>query len=99
MPVQQDFIDDVPPLGRLEDLLVVMVALEDHIQVVLVVDVLDPVCVHTLISVERLSSHQSLALCLSYFHNTDTLKGACPGRPLSHILPSFPLALVLSVYK
>ncbi len=29
-----------------------MVALEDRIQVVVVLDVLDPVCVHTLISVE-----------------------------------------------
>jgi hypothetical protein len=32
-----------------------MVAPEDHIQEVLVLNVLDPVCVHTLISVEKKS--------------------------------------------
>jgi hypothetical protein len=37
--------------GMLEHVLL-MVAPEDHIQVVVVLDVLDPVCVYTLISVE-----------------------------------------------
>jgi len=37
--------------GRPEDVLL-MVALEDHIQEVVVLDVLDPVCVHKLISDE-----------------------------------------------
>ncbi len=37
--------------GRPEDVLL-MVALEDHIQEVVVLDVLDPVCVYTLISVK-----------------------------------------------
>ena len=32
--------------------MLLMVALEDHIQEVVVLDVLDPVCVYTLISVE-----------------------------------------------
>jgi len=72
---------------KLEDVLVT-VALEDHIQEVLVLDILEPVCVYTLISkkkvCERLSSQES-SFSSFVFHNTGTF-----------CLPS-PLALALSV--
>jgi len=57
----------------------VMVSLEDHIQEVLVLDVLDPVWVYTFISVEIKSvsgetfmSSRFTSVTVSVFHNTDT---------------------------